>query len=70
VLNDLFYLVDSDRWIPLRNESAFSRLLDSKEDKKAFNSFISQNRIKIRKFQDEDLTKAAQAFVKLRTERK
>lgn len=65
-VNDEFFIVEGKNWTRFKTISAFEKLLTSKNDKEEFTSFIKQNKIRTRKFSDEDLIKAATFVSNLR----
>jgi hypothetical protein len=62
-----FFIIDSGRWTSLRNGQGFVNMFTSKEDKKKVKLFLSQNKVKVRKFRTEDLVKAGTFINALRT---
>lgn len=65
-VNDEFFIVEGKNWTRFKTITAFAKLLPNKADKEEFNSFIKQNKIKTRKFSDDDLIKAATFVSNLR----
>jgi hypothetical protein len=57
-----YFLGRSGKWKRVSGASAFRKMLDAKEDKQQLKLFLKQNRIKVGKFKDDQLTKVA-AFV-------
>jgi hypothetical protein len=67
---DRYFFVEHDHWNSLFNKNSFLKVLDSKEDKKAFRLFVRENRIKIRKFRQDDLMKVGEYLSKLRNSKR
>jgi hypothetical protein len=59
---DRFFILQNGRWKSVWSKGSFLKMLASKEDKKRLKMFINQNKIKVRKFKDEDLVKVAMFF--------
>jgi hypothetical protein len=69
VKNDRYFIVESNRWKPLVNTGSFGSLLSAPAEKKELQSFVRQNKIKIRNFRNEDLAKVAGFVNSLRTKK-
>jgi hypothetical protein len=57
-----YFLWHSGKWKRVVGSSAFSKMLESKEDKRELKLFLKQNKIKVGKFRADELTQLA-AFV-------
>jgi hypothetical protein len=67
--DDRFFLVNAGKREPLRSLLGFERVLDDKEEKKAFRAFVRERKIKVRKFRNEDLASVGKFLNELRNKK-
>lgn len=65
-VNDRYFIVDGENWRVFSGKAGISSIVSTKEDRKKVRSFISQNKIRVSRFDPQQLAKIGAFIYSLR----